>query len=350
MLRFLARRLVTFIPTILGIILITYMIAYLIPTDPVRSWVGGKFLDPEAIERVRKRYRFDAPWYEQFTFLAYTLFTGQLDDPVRHVKVIHELSFRFPVTFELALFGFIFTAIIGIPLGIISALRKDSIVDFFVRFFAFFGSSMPSFVLYYFLILALFSIAKTTYLAGVPRPSSSCYAYISSLPSSIPIVGHLMSYVGQIPLFGSMMCGEWNIAWETVKRFYLPGLALGLLNGGFIARIVRNSLLDALNSDYVLFAKARGLPKRQVWNHAFKNALVPLVTVMGLQFGGLLSGAVIAETVFNIPGMGRYMYDSITRLNFPAIIAGTFLFAIIYVTVNLIVDILYAIIDPRIRY
>jgi len=351
MLKFLGRRLVTFIPTIVGVILITYIIAYLIPTDPVRAWVGGeKLLNPEALERVRKKYKFDAPWYEQFTFLTYMLFTGQLDDPIKRVKVIQELSFRFPITFELAIFGFIFSALICIPLGIISALKKDTIIDFFVRFFAFFGSSMPSFVLYYFLILALFVMAKTTYLAGVPRPSTTCYAYISSLPSSLPIIGHLLFYVGQIPLFGSMMCGEWNIVWETAKRFYLPGLALGLLNGGFIARIVRNSLLDALSSDYVLFAKARGLPKRWVWNHAFKNALVPLVTVLGLQFGGLLSGAVIAETVFNIPGMGRFMYDSIIRLNFPAIIAGTFLFALVYVTVNLIVDILYALIDPRIRY
>jgi len=146
------------------------------------------------------------------------------------------------------------------------------------------------------------------------------------------------------------MCGEWGVVGDTFKRLWLPGLALGLLSGGFIARIVRNSILDALGSEYILFARARGLKKLMVWSHALKNAMVPIVTILGLQFGGLLSGAIIAETVFNIPGIGRYMYDSIARLNFPVIIAGTFLYGIIYVTVNLIVDILYAVIDPRIRY
>jgi len=351
LLKFVARRALTFIPTIIGVMLITYVIAYLIPTDPVRAWVGGeKLLNPEALEQVRAKYKFDAPWYEQFSFLITQLFTGQLEDPVRLKLVVQELGLRFPITVELAIFGFVFIVIIGIPLGIIAALKKDTPVDFFVRFFALFGSSMPSFVLYYFLILALFVYTHTTYLAGVPLPSEACRATLASMPSRIPVLGHLAYYLGAVPMFGGAFCGEWDVIVETVKRFYLPGLALGLLSGGFIARLVRNSLLDALSSEYILFAKARGLPKWWVWRHALKNALVPVVTILGLQFGGLLCGAIIAETVFNIPGMGRYIYESIMRLNFPAIIAGTFIFAFVYVTVNFVVDILYALIDPRIRY
>ena len=146
------------------------------------------------------------------------------------------------------------------------------------------------------------------------------------------------------------MCGEWSVVVETFRRLYLPGLALALLHAGFIARIVRNSMLDVLGSEFILYAKARGLKKSRILRHALKNSLVPIITVLGLVFGGLLSGAVIAETVFNIPGMGRYMYDSIRSLKFPAIIGTTFVVALIYLIINFVVDILYAWIDPRVRY
>lgn len=348
--RFIARRVVTFIPTLIGVLLLTYMIAYAIPADPVRAWVGEKLLNPETLERVREKYKFNAPWYEQFAFFVSQLLTGQLEDPVRHRNVFIEIYSRFAVTVEIAIVGFMFLVAIGLPLGILAAIKKDTPIDFAVRIMALVGSSLPSFVLYYFLILILFVYFRTTYLAGVPDVSLACKVQISSMPDNIPVLGNVAAAIGSVPIFGAIMCGEWWVIGETFKRFYLPGLALGLLNGGFIARITRNSLLDALSSEYILFAKARGLRKLTVWKHALKNAMVPVVTVLGLNFGGLLSGAIIAETVFNIPGIGRYMYESITRLNFPVIIACTFLVALIYVTVNLVVDILYATIDPRIRY
>jgi peptide/nickel transport system permease protein len=348
--RFLARRAATFVPTVVGVLLITYIIAYSVPGDPVRAWVGEKLLNPEALERIREKYRFNAPWYEQFTFFVTQLLKAELEDPIRNRNVFDEIFERFPVTVELAIVGFIFLVAIGIPLGIVAAIKKDSIVDFFVRVFALVGSSLPAFVLYYYLILALFVYTRTTELAGVPLPSAQCRAIVASIAQGYPYVGPVVGAIGSVPMFGAAMCGEFGVVAETFRRLYLPGLALGLLNGGFIARIVRNSLLDALSSEYILYAKARGLSKLRVWGHALKNALVPVVTVLGINFGGLLSGAVIAERAFNIPGMGRLMYEAITRANFPVIIACTFLFAIIYVTVNLVVDILYAVIDPRIRY
>lgn len=347
---FIARRLLTFVPTLIGVLLITYLIAYAIPADPVRAWVGEKLLNPEALEQVRVKYKFDAPWYEQFAFLVSQLLTGRLEDPIRVKNVFDELGFRFAITVELAIIGFIFLVIIGLPLGIVAAVKKDSPIDFAVRVLALVGSSLPSFVLYYFLILALFVYFRTTHLAGVPLYSSSCSAMLRSLPDTIPVIGHLVSTIGMVPMFGAMFCGEWEVVIDTFRRLYLPGLALGLLNGGFIARIVRNSLLDALSAEFILYAKARGLAKLSVWRHALRNAMVPVVTVLGLNFGGLLSGAIIAETVFNIPGMGRYMYYAIMRLNFPVIIASTFTVALIYLVVNLVVDLLYAAIDPRIRY
>lgn len=348
--RFVARRVATFLPTVIGVLFVTYIIAYSIPGDPTRAWVGEKLLNPEALERVREKYKFNAPWYEQFAFFVTQLLSGNLEDPIRNRNVFDEIFERFPITVEVAIVGFVFLVAIGIPLGVLAAIKKDSAVDFFVRIFALVGSSLPSFVLYYYLILILFVYTATTQLAGIPLPSYGCRNFISSLPQTYPYIGSLLSAIGSVPMFGALMCGELGVVGETFRRLYLPGLALGLLNGGFIARIVRNSLLDALSSEYILYAKARGLSRLRIWGHAFKNALIPVVTVLGINFGGLLSGAVIAERVFNIPGMGRLMYEAITRANFPIIIASTFLFAIIYVTVNFVVDVLYAIIDPRIRY
>jgi len=348
--RFLVRRMITFIPTIIGVLFVTYLIAYAIPADPVRAWVGEKLLNPETLEEIRVKYKFNAPWYEQFSFMVVSLLTGNLEDPVQHRNVFDELFYRFPITVEVAIMGFLFTVAIGIPLGFIAALKKDSAVDFFVRIFALVGSSLPAFVLYYFLILFLFTYTHTTVLAGIPFPSQTCTARLSSLPGEVPVLGHIVSAIGSVPMFGATMCGEWGVVADTFRRLYLPGLALGLLDGGLIARIVRNSLLDSLSQEYIQYAKARGLKKTRIWIHALKNASIPVVTVLGTLFGGLLSGAIVAETVFNIPGLGRYIYNAITRLNFPAIIGGTFLVAIVYVTVNLIVDITYAVIDPRIRY
>ncbi|MGC9148152.1 MAG: ABC transporter permease [Sulfolobales archaeon] len=347
---FIARRIITFIPTIIGVLFLTYIIAYAVPTDPVRAWVSEKLTDPKLIERIREEYKFNAPWYEQFAFFVTSIFTGSLRDPVRHTNVFDEIKTRFPVTVELALVSFIFLVAISIPLGILAALYKDSWIDFLVRILAFFGSSMPSFVLYYFMILIFFSWLRATYLAGIPMISLQCMDKLNNIATTYPVIGGVIASIGYVPLFGGAMCGEWDVVSETLKRLYVPALSLALLNGGFIARIVRNSFLDALGSEYILFAKARGLRRFNVWRHALKNTMVPVTTILGLSFGGLLSGAVIAETVFNIPGIGRYMYESIMRLNFPALIASVLLVALIYVIINLIVDILYAYIDPRIRY
>jgi peptide/nickel transport system permease protein len=156
--------------------------------------------------------------------------------------------------------------------------------------------------------------------------------------------------ITHIPIIDSLLVGDFELFKQHLARFWLPGFVLGFMGTGVLARFVRNSFLEALSGDYIQFLKAKGVSKLRIYMHALKNALVPIVTILGLQFGGLLAGTPITETVFGLPGMGEYAITSIQNLDFPAVVAITFIYAIIYVTANLIVDILYAIIDPRVRY
>ena len=341
---YLIRRLITFIPTIIGVTIIVFLIANVIPADPARAWAGGERARPEVIERIRKMYHLDDPWYIQYIFVMKGILNyfinpnheGALIDPLTSRYVFDDIFLRFPTTLQLAIFAEIFILSIGIPLGLISALKKDTLLDTFVRIFALIGVSLPIFWIGYIFIWIFFTNLGWTTLAGVPVPK--CYE-----TGTCPITTH-------IPLFDAIFAGEFDTLMQIIKRFWLPGFTLGLGYAGILARIVRNSFLDALNSDFIEFAKAKGLPKRWIWKHALKNAMVPIITVIGLQFGGLLGGAYITETVFGLPGVGRYAVQAISNLDMPAVIGTTLLFSFLYVTVNLIVDITYSIIDPRVRY
>ncbi|AEH24013.1 ABC transporter permease [Pyrococcus yayanosii] len=328
--KFLIRRMLTFIPTIIGVTLIVFLIAYKIPADPARAWAGGEKASQEAIERIIREYHLDKPWYDQYIFLMKGLLTNSIIDPRTSNPVMTDISRRFPVTLQLAIIAFTFMLIIGIPLGLISALKRNSWVDTLVRIFALLGVSTPAFWLGYLMIYVFFVKLRVTTLAGVP-------------PTPATQITH-------VPMIDALLTGDFALFKQHLARFWLPGFTLGFLGMGVVARFVRNSFLEALSSDFVQFLKAKGVPKMRVYRHALKNALVPIVTVLGLQFGGLLGGTPITETVFSLPGMGRYAVQAIQNLDFPVVIAVTFIYAIIYVTTNLIVDILYAIIDPRVRY
>lgn len=328
--KFLVRRILTFIPTIIGVTLIVFLIAYVIPANPARAWAGGEKASPEAIERVRKEYHMDDPWYEQYWFLVTGLMQNKIVDPRTSNYVFDDVGKRFPVTFELALIAFVFIIIIGIPLGILAALKRNSWIDTVVRIFALTGVSTPVFWLGYMLIFIFFVKWRVITLAGFPAPPAR--------------------EILHVPIIDSLITGDFQTFLQHLKRLWLPGFTLGFMSAGVIARFVRNSFLEALSSDYVAFLKAKGVPKLKIYRHALKNALVPIVTVLGLQFGGLLGGTPITETVFGLPGMGSYAIISIQNLDFPVIVAVTFIYAIIFVTTNLVVDILYAVIDPRVRY
>jgi peptide/nickel transport system permease protein len=328
--RFLARRMLTFIPTILGVTLIVFAIAYLIPADPARAWAGGEKASQKAIEIIKEKYHMNDPWYVQYTFLITGLIKNEIIDPRTSNPVMDDVGKRFPVTFQLALFAYFFVLLIGIPLGLISALKRDSALDTFVRVFALFGVSTPVFWLGYILIYIFFVNFRIINLAGVP-------------PSPDTVITH-------VPVIDALLTGNFELFQQHVARFWLPGFVLGFMGAGVVARFVRNSFLEAISGDYIDFLKAKGVPKLRIYRHAMKNSLVPITTVLGLQFGFLLSGAPITETIFGLPGIGLYAIYSITALDFPAIVAVTFVFALVYVIANLIVDIMYAIIDPRVRY
>ena len=328
--KFLVRRLLTFIPTIIGVTLIVFLIAYVIPADPARAWAGGEKATPDAIQRIREQYHMDDPWYEQYWFLVSGLARNKIVDPRTSNYVFDDVGKRFPVTFELTLVAFFFVLIIGLPLGIIAALKRNTWIDTVVRIFALTGVSMPIFWLGYMLIYVFFVKWRVITLAGFPAPPA-----------------HEITH---IPMIDALLTGDLSTFSQHIHRLWLPGLTLGFSSSGVLARFVRNSFLEALSSDYVAFLKAKGVPKLRIYRHALKNALVPILTVLGLQFGGLLSGSPITETVFGLPGMGSYVLDAIRNLDFPAVVAITFIFALIFVTTNLIVDILYAVVDPRVRY
>jgi len=328
--KFLIRRILTFIPTIVGVTIIVFLIAYVIPADPAKAWAGGEKASPEAVERIKERYHLNEPWYDQYWFLIKGLATNTLIDPRTSNPVFDDIRDRFPVTFQLAIIAFTFMILIGIPLGLISALKRNTWIDTLVRIFALIGVSTPVFWLGYLLLFVFFVKFRITNLAGVP-------------PAPPVQITH-------VPIIDALLTGKFTLFKQHLARFWLPGFVLGFMGTGVLARFVRNSFLEALSGDYIQFLKAKGVPKLRMYRHALKNALVPIVTVLGLQFGGLLAGTPITETVFALPGMGRYAILSIQNLDFPAVVAITFIYAIIYVTANLVVDILYAVIDPRVRY
>ncbi|MCD6324018.1 MAG: ABC transporter permease, partial [Desulfurococcales archaeon] len=248
---------------------------------------------------------------------------------VNGYNVVSYLLGRFPITLQLTLFAFFFIIVIGIPLGIVSAIKKDTWVDALVRVWALIGVSVPTFWLGYLFLYFFFYVLGWITIAGIPYPKQV--------------------YTG-VPIIDAAFSGDWGCVWDNVARFTLPGFTLGFGGIGVIARLVRNSYLEVMASDFIYYAKLRGLKRLRILTHTLRNALVPVVTMLGLQFGWLLGGAPITETVFGIPGMGRAMVQAIFMMDFPLLIAGTLLIGFIYVTTNLVVDILYAVINPRVRF
>jgi peptide/nickel transport system permease protein len=327
--KFLVRRLITFIPTVIGVTILVFVIAAVLPADPAKLWAGGEKANPQVVENLRREYRLDRPLWEQYYFFMKNVVTNELVSPVSHNKVWEDLGRRLPVTIQLTLLAFTFIVLIGIPLGVISALKRDSLLDMVIRILALIGVSTPIFWLAYLLIFLFFTRLQWITLAGTPTTPYS-------------ITG--------IPLIDSLLMLDFSTFKQVIERYWLPSIVLAYPSIGVIARLVRNSFLDAMSADFVEYIDARGLPRMRKYIHVLKNAMIPIITVLGLTFGGLLSGAPITETVFGLPGVGRYLIDAIRAYDYLTLVGGVFLIALIYVTINLIVDISYAIIDPRVRY
>ena len=329
------RRLLFAIPLILGITVVSFIIANAVPADPINANLPQNALnDPELVEAFRKRWGLDkSPIEQYFTYLG-NLLQGDLGVSIKTKNpIVDDIGQFLPATMELATYSIVVGLIMGISFGVISAVWRNSLVDYAVRAFALIGVSFPVFLLAL-IALTLFH-AQLGWTAGPGR--------LGFLVADPPRVTGWLT-------IDSVVAGQWDTFRDALSHLILPSIVLGSFIAGIIARMTRSSLLEQLNADYVRTARAKGLYEHLViGRHALRNALIPVVTIIGLLYGNLLAGAVLTESIFAWPGLGRYVYRASTSQDFPAIMGVSMLIALIYVVVNFLVDIVYYFLDPRIR-
>ena len=356
MTQFIVRRLLITIPVLLGIVFVVFVLARLVPGDPCRAVLGERATD-ELCDDFIHRYGLDQPIPVQFVSYLQQLASGDLGESIKHSRPVTTLLLeRLPTTIELTIMAMIFAVSVGVPLGLISAYRRNSKADTGTMVFANLGVSVPVFVLG--LVLAyIFAIS----LRGTPfalPPSGRLSTGIDVVPLAV-VWGlqdwtgpprALLDFVSGLYIFTSLITGQWGALVDSFRHLILPAIALGTIPLAIIARITRSSLLEVLGLDYVRTARAKGLTERSVvLRHATRNAMLPVVTIIGLQLGALLSGAVLTETVFNLSGVGLSLFEAISGRDYVVIQGFTLFIAFIYVMINLLVDISYGFLDPRIR-
>jgi peptide/nickel transport system permease protein len=320
---------------LLGITLLSFVLSQAIPADPVTANLGEQAAaDPQIVAAFRHEWGLDRPLPAQYGIYLWNLLQGNLGVSIStRQPVLLDLQQRFPATIELAVVAMTLSVLVGIPLGILSAVRRDSLLDQLTRVASLVGVSMPVFWLG--LVALVVFYAR---LGWAPAPGR-----LSATMSPPPLVTGFL-------LLDAVLAGRLDAALDSLHHLVLPAVVLSTYNLGVLARLTRGSTLDVLGEDYVRTARAKGLDERAVTlRHAARNALVPVVTVIGLSFGRLLSGAVIIESVFAWPGLGLYAFRSATSLDFPAIMGVGMVVATVYVLANLLVDVAYAFIDPRIQ-
>ena len=334
MVKIIFRRLIFLLLVLFGMSLITFTVSHIVPADPIRI-IAGQRATKETIEIYRKQYGMDKPLPLQYLIYMKNLLRGDLGESIiSRRKVLDDLKDYFPATVELVGFSMLLALIIGIPLGVRSAGKRGRFTDHSFRVFSILGVSMPIFWLG--LVNQLVFYGKLQLL---------------------PIDGRLDTFlispnrVTGLYLIDSLIARDFEVFWDAFKHLILPGatMAFGIL--AVVTRMTRTSMLECLNQDYIRTARAKGLKNfRVTYIHALKNAAPPILTVVGLQTGFLLAGDFLAETIFNWPGIGRYGVTAITNMDFPAIMGVTLLISLVYVLVNLVVDIFYTVLDARIRY
>ncbi|HAV78255.1 MAG TPA: peptide ABC transporter permease [Anaerolineae bacterium] len=357
MVQYLIRRFFAAIPVLFGILLVTFIIARVIPGDPCRAILGEK-ATAETCERFNKAKGLDKPIYEQFTIYISEVLTGNFGDSIRFgIPVTRLLVERLPTTVELSFAALFVSIVIGIPLGVISAVRHNSWVDVVTMVWANTGVSMPVFWLG--LMLAYVFSLKLKGTAFWLPPSGRTSAGLSNDPFYeawelvLPETGVFLAFlqfVSRLNILNALLTSNWELLKDAIKHLILPAAALGTIPMALIARMTRSAMLDVLGQDYVRTARAKGLRQRVVvMKHAFRNALLPLVTIIGLSLGSLLGGAVLTETIFSLSGLGRTLFEAITARDYGIVQAFTVVIAIFFVVINLLVDLSYAYLDPRIR-
>jgi peptide/nickel transport system permease protein len=351
------RRLLLSIPVLFGILIVTFTIARLIPGDPCTAALGER-ATVVACEAFNHRMGLDRPIYVQLGIYMQDILRGDLGDSIRFSRPVSQvLVERLPMTIELGTAGLTLAVLFGIPLGIISAIRRNTRVDVATMIGANIGVSMP--VYWLGLMLAyLFALQLKDTPFWLP-PSGRLTAGITSIPffkvwglavTQNTVIYKILDFISNFYIFNSIITLDFRVLGDAIKHLILPSVALSTIPMSIIARITRSSMLEVLGLDYIRTARAKGvMEKIVVLKHAFRNALLPLVTIIGLQLGTLFAGAVLTETIFGLAGVGRSLFDAITGRDFPIIQGFTVVIAIGYVAINLLVDISYAFIDPRIK-
>ncbi len=357
MVQYIARRILLAIPVLFTILVVVFALARAIPGDPCKSILGEK-ASAETCENFTKEFGLDEPVPVQFGIYMRNIMKGDLGTSIRFGRPITQILVeRLPMTDELGITAMILALAIGIPAGIISAVRRNSIIDVVTMIGANIGVSIPVFFLGLLLIYFFAVILKDTSFALPPSgrlsPGVSPDPFYELWQWQVEegTFKYLFyEFISNHYVFNALITGDWEVFWDAIKHLILPALALSTIPMSIIARMTRSSMLETLGLDYVRTAKAKGLPNHMVvLKHALRNALLPVVTIAGLQLAGILGGAVLTETIFSLPGVGLSVFEAITARDFPIIQGFVVVIAFIYVFLNLIVDISYAILDPRIR-
>lgn len=327
------RRLALLIPVLIGVTLLTFVVSQAVPGDPAQM-VAGAQAKPEIIKAVREKLGLDRPWPTRYLLYLKSLVHGDLGTSLQTQRpVTKDLVTYFPATFELATIAVILAFGLGVPFGIISAYRKDRWPDHVSRVFALGGVAVPPFWLGMMLMLLF-------YMTLGILPGDGRLSILTTPPTRIT----------GLFLIDSLLAGQPGTFLEALSHLILPAVTLSAALIGIVTRITRSSMLEALAKDYVRTARSKGLTERVVvYRHALRNALLPVVTVMSMIYGNALAGSVLVESIFSWPGMGTYAVRAIQMLDFPAVMGFTVFIAILYVLVNLVVDVLYFYIDPRIK-
>lgn len=331
MLTFIIRRILIVIPTLLGVTIIIFLMLRITPGDPAELLLGER-ATPAALEAMREYLGLNEPLYVQYGMFIKRVAKFDLGETIwTREKVSREIRQRFPATIELALVAMVISCFFGIILGIISATKQYSWFDYLSMVTSLFGVSMPVFWLGLMLML-IFSLT------------------LGWLPMSGRIgVGTDIEIITNFYVLDAVLARDWQAFKDTLRHLTLPAVALSTIPLAIIARMTRSSMLEVLRQDYIKTAKAKGLSQAKiVLKHALRNGLIPVITVVGLQFGILMGGAILTETVFAWPGVGKWLFDGVVKRDYMVIQGGTMLVATTFVIVNLIVDVLYAVINPRI--
>lgn len=333
--RFIARRLAQSVVVLALVSIATFGLAHALPGDPLSSVISDRQANnPEVRAAFERRWGFDRPLPVQYVYYVRNLLRGDLGESVsKRRPVTDELKQRVPATIELTAFAMGFAVLVGVPLGIVSAVRHGRWPDHVSRFVTLIGTAVPVFWLGLLLLYVFFY--RLQWLPGPGRLD------VGMRPP--PTVTGLVT-------LDALFAAEWDVLLAALRRLVLPAIVLGAYAMGIVARMLRSSLLAALGDDYVRTARAKGLVERRVVaGHALRNALIPTITVLGLTVASLLAGAVLTETIFSWPGLGSFAVDAALKLDYPGLLGVTLVVAVVYVLLNLLVDIVYGILDPRIR-